>query len=434
MTLVKILQIIWCTVSISNSSTLYLPQVIVSKVPASAHIPSQSTAPTAAVKPTVTTTPTASIRPMGIQTTSAPTAHVTPTMVTTQHLIPCTAVTQLPVSITSSSTTAAAAVFVRSTSPQILPPHSSTTTGGVTMSVDLPSSLTQPSISMAAGMASMAAISAATVSVHPVQGTVSPPTLAAVPALVTAEMVSTSVQSHLPRLAVGGVSAATRVSPSVSSLAPPISAMSAPAPAPISSAVTTCSGDVPPPAMASGLTSVNMSASSAGMQMSVDPFQPTANRPSTSLVTPSATHVCSSTSTIISPPASAIVTTMISSSPHVQVSLEPMAMGSPLAMEAQSDGSGSVRGKMVVVGRVGTSEDKQQQLPIPSGGIGVKRKRADVAGEPGSSLEPPTSKKRHIRLRQRERVQVSASSSTVPDTQGTSMERAARKVHSIHSI
>ena len=75
--------------------------------------PVPSTAPTAAVKPTVTTTPTASIRPIAIQTTSAPTAHVTPTMVT-QHVAPST--TQL------SSSSATAAVFVRPTSPQVSTP------------------------------------------------------------------------------------------------------------------------------------------------------------------------------------------------------------------------------------------------------------------------------------------------------------------------
>ena len=75
--------------------------------------PVPSTAPTAAVKPTVTTTPTASIRPIAIQTTSAPTAHVTPTMVT-QHVAPST--TQL------SSSSAIAAVFVRPTSPQVSTP------------------------------------------------------------------------------------------------------------------------------------------------------------------------------------------------------------------------------------------------------------------------------------------------------------------------
>ena len=109
---------------------------MVSKV--SAHIPSQSTAPTAAVKPTVTTTPTASIRPMGIQTTSAPTAHVTPTVVSSQHLLSSTSVTQLP-----SSTTAAATVFVRSSSPQILPPAAAQV-----QVVEIP----QPPLSMVAPM------------------------------------------------------------------------------------------------------------------------------------------------------------------------------------------------------------------------------------------------------------------------------------------
>lgn len=94
----------------------------------------QTTAPTAAIKPTVTTTPTASIRPMAIQTTSAPTAHVTPTMVTAQHVIPSTSTSQLTNQISSStgvstSTAAAAAtVFVRSTSPQVVAPLPSTTT------------------------------------------------------------------------------------------------------------------------------------------------------------------------------------------------------------------------------------------------------------------------------------------------------------------
>ena len=94
---------------------------------------SQATAPTATIKPTVTTTPTASIRPMAIQTTSAPTAHVTPTMVTAQHVIPSTSTSQLTNQISSStgvstSTAAAATVFVRSTSPQVVAPLPSTTT------------------------------------------------------------------------------------------------------------------------------------------------------------------------------------------------------------------------------------------------------------------------------------------------------------------
>ena len=93
---------------------------------------SQTTAPTAAIKPTVTTTPTASIRPMAIQTTSAPTAHVTPTMVTAQHVIPATSTSQLTNQISSStgvstSTAVAATVFVRSTSPQVVAPLPSTT-------------------------------------------------------------------------------------------------------------------------------------------------------------------------------------------------------------------------------------------------------------------------------------------------------------------
>lgn len=101
-----------------------------------------------------------------------------------------------------------------------------------------------------------------------------------------------------------------------------------------------------------------------------------------------------------------------------------------LAVTAPPRSNGS---EAVVVGRVGTSEDTEQQQPIPSSGR-LKRKRQDEgeqSQEPGSSVEPPSSKKRHIRLRQRERVQVSASSSTTPDTQGTSMERAVRQVNFI---
>ena len=41
-----------------------------------------SVTPTSTIKPTVTTTPTPSIRPMPLQTTTAPTAHVSPTQVT----------------------------------------------------------------------------------------------------------------------------------------------------------------------------------------------------------------------------------------------------------------------------------------------------------------------------------------------------------------
>lgn len=126
------------------------------------------------------------------------------------------------------------------------------------------------------------------------------------------------------------------------------------------------------------------------------------------------------------PTTSNVAVTMTSSSMRDPVS--HIGAESPLT---SGDGSGGVRG--VVVGNVGTSEDKGKQGAIPSGGP-LKRKRYNEGEEeeeepeqPGSSLEPPSSKKRHIRL-MRQRVQVSASSSTAPDTQGTAMEGPVRKV------
>ena len=67
-----------------------------------------SVGPTATIKPTVTTTPTASIRPMPLQTTAAPTAHVSPTQVTISS-------TETTPTVTPPTTTPAATVFLRST-------------------------------------------------------------------------------------------------------------------------------------------------------------------------------------------------------------------------------------------------------------------------------------------------------------------------------
>ncbi len=80
-------------------------------------------------------------------------------------------------------------------------------------------------------------------------------------------------------------------------------------------------------------------------------------------------------------------------------------------------------------GRVGTSKDQTVQWPITSTGS-MKRKRESDEGEeecvactnddreePGSSLKPPSSKKRYIRLVQR--AQMSPSSSLMPDTQAS---------------
>ena len=63
-----------------------------------------------------------------------------------------------------------------------------------------------------------------------------------------------------------------------------------------------------------------------------------------------------------------------------------------------------------VVGSVGTAEGEERAL---------KRKR-EAEEEPGAAV-PPSNKKRHIRLRSR--VQVSASTSQAPDTQGSSMAK-----------
>lgn len=71
-----------------------------------------------------------------------------------------------------------------------------------------------------------------------------------------------------------------------------------------------------------------------------------------------------------------------------------------------------------VVGSVGTAEGEEHA-----------RKRKRLEEEPGSSgTLLPSNKKRHIRLRSR--VQVSASTSQAPDTQGSSMA----KVCSHHSV
>ena len=68
---------------------------------------------------------------------------------------------------------------------------------------------------------------------------------------------------------------------------------------------------------------------------------------------------------------------------------------------------------MGVVGSVGTAEGEER--------VAINRKRKEETEEPGSSVGLPSSKKRHIRLRPR--VQVSASTSQAPDTQGTSMQK-----------
>ncbi len=96
-------------------------------------------------------------------------------------------------------------------------------------------------------------------------------------------------------------------------------------------------------------------------------------------------------------------------------------IASQVAMVSASGAGPSERGVVVgVVGSMGTASGEGRK------GGSVKRKRMDGDGgsgggeEPGSSLEPPSTKKRHIRLRPR--VQVTASTSSVPDTQGSTME------------
>ena len=76
----------------------------------------------------------------------------------------------------------------------------------------------------------------------------------------------------------------------------------------------------------------------------------------------------------------------------------------------------SVRGGVVVgvVGSMGSAEGEER--------VTIKRKRRPEEGdEPGSSVGLPSTKKRHIRVRTK--VQVSASTSQAPDTQGTNMQK-----------
>jgi len=94
----------------------------------------------------------------------------------------------------------------------------------------------------------------------------------------------------------------------------------------------------------------------------------------------------------------------------------------------------------VVVGKVGTSDDQTSCRPNPSSAP-VKRKRVsddseegpsvtdEVGEEPGSSLEPPSSKRKYIRRVQRAHVTGSSNSQT-PDTQNLSVDSSSKKVWS----
>lgn len=89
-----------------------------------------------------------------------------------------------------------------------------------------------------------------------------------------------------------------------------------------------------------------------------------------------------------------------------------MAGVAPQVATVSASGAGpSGRGVVVgVVESVGTAEGEERVL---------KRKR--VEEEPESGVVLPSNKKRYIRLRTR--VQVSASTSQAPDTQGSSMAK-----------
>ena len=92
------------------------------------------------------------------------------------------------------------------------------------------------------------------------------------------------------------------------------------------------------------------------------------------------------------------------------------------------------------MGKVGTSDDQTSSRPNPSSAKPVKRKResdnneeegpsvADEVGEePGTSLEPPSSKRKYIRRVQRVHV-TGSSNSQKPDTQNLSVDSASKKV------
>lgn len=87
-----------------------------------------------------------------------------------------------------------------------------------------------------------------------------------------------------------------------------------------------------------------------------------------------------------------------------------------MATVSASGAGPSGRGVVVgVVGSVGTAEGEERAL---------KRKR-EAEEDPGA-VALPSNKKRHIRLRTR--VQVSASTSQAPDTQGSSMAKVQKKL------
>lgn len=296
------------------------------------------------------------------------------------------------------------------------------------------------SVGTSATTTSSVHVPAATISVHPVPSAASPPTQPTTSALGAGEIVSMNVQSNLPQPIASGT-ASIRTSPPKSSPALSITTTPSPAPSPVSSVGTASNSDILPRTATSGLVmSGTVSATTAGASLLVDPL-PTGHL-STSFVTSSAVRVASITSTMV-PPTGSLVTPPIGQSfavpttSSVATTTTSSTLRDPMSRvrtEIPLTGSGDMREGVVVVGSVGTSEDKQQPQPIPSSGA-LKRKRRDNDGEededesqePWSSLEPPSSKKRHtIRLRQR--VHVSASSFTAPDTQGTSMEGAVRKV------
>ena len=96
----------------------------------------------------------------------------------------------------------------------------------------------------------------------------------------------------------------------------------------------------------------------------------------------------------------------------------PATTGVASVQPVTASTAGPSRGGVIVgvVGSAGTISEGQEHGPRGNG----KRKREleEAVQEPGSSLEPPSSKKRHIRLRPR--AQVTASTLQAPDTQGSS--------------